>query len=299
MKHVFILNPVAGTEKTRKGIEERIKAAAQKLGASYEIYITKAADDATAYIASYDETVDARFYAIGGDGTLNEVVNGIFQRKGYSELGVIPCGTGNDFARVFPNKTALFDMEKQIQAKAVPTDAYRTDAGLCGINMVNIGIDAQTAADVHKVSRFIPGPMAYIVALVNRFVRKIGIEMEISVDDGEPFTEICALTSFGNGKACGGGFYTSPKAEINDGLLEITSVRKVTKLQFLKLVGGYKSGTYMEDPKYAPFVIYQRGKKVTLKTKEPTEMCIDGEVFKTDHITVEILPNAIPCAFPE
>ncbi|MBQ4091865.1 MAG: acylglycerol kinase family protein, partial [Firmicutes bacterium] len=139
MKHVFILNPVAGTEKTRKGIEERIKAAAQKLGAAYEIYITKAADDATAYITSYNETVDARFYAIGGDGTLNEVVNGILQRKGYSELGVIPCGTGNDFARVFPNKTALFDMEKQIQAKAVPTDAYRTDAGLCGINMVNIG----------------------------------------------------------------------------------------------------------------------------------------------------------------
>ena len=299
MKHIFILNPVAGTPKTRQGIREQIEAAAAELGADYEIYTTKAENDAKEYIAAYDPTADARFYAIGGDGTLNEAVNGVLAREGYSELGVIPCGTGNDFARVMPNKSALFDMKKQIAAKARPVDAYTTDQGICGINMVNIGIDAQTAADVHKVSRFIPGPMAYIVSLVNRFVRPIGIDMEISIDDQPPFRECCALTSFANGKACGGGFYTSPKAEINDGLLEITSVRKVTKLQFLKLVGGYKSGTYMEDPKYAPFVIYQRGKKVTLKTKEPTEMCIDGEVFKTDHITVEILPAAINFVIPQ
>ena len=299
MKHVFILNPVAGTEKIRRGLEEKIRSAAEKLNADYEIYTTKAPKDAVQYIANYDPAIEARFYAIGGDGTLNEVVNGILQRKGSSELGVIPCGTGNDFAKVLPDKSALFDMEKQIAAKAVPVDAYRTDAGLSGINMVNIGIDAQTAADVHKVSRFVPGPMAYIISLVNRFVRKIGIEMEITIDNDPPFTEVCALTSFANGKACGGGFYSSPKAEINDNLLEITSVRKVTKLQFLRLVGGYKSGSYMEDPKYKPFIIYKRGKKVTLKTKEPTEMCIDGEVFKTDHLTVEILPHAIHCALPE
>lgn len=299
MKHLFILNPVAGTEKTRKNIVEKIHAAAAKLHCDYEIYITKAPGDARRYIASYDPAVSVRFYAIGGDGTLNEAVNGILEREGRSELGIIPCGTGNDFARVFPKETPFFDPEKQILAEAAPADAYRTDTGLCGINMVNIGIDAQTAADVHKFSRFFPGSLAYIVSLINHFLRPIGMDMKISVDGEAPFSAKCALSSFANGKACGGGFYSSPKAEINDGLLEITTVRKVTKLQFLRLVGGYKSGTYLDDPQYAPFVCYRRGQKVTLETKTPTEICIDGEIVKTDHITVEILPAALLLAIPK
>ena len=89
MKHVFILNPVAGTEKIRRGLEEKIRSAAEKLNADYEIYTTKAPKDAVQYIANYDPAIEARFYAIGGDGTLNEVVNGILQRKGSSELGTV------------------------------------------------------------------------------------------------------------------------------------------------------------------------------------------------------------------
>lgn len=299
MKHIFILNPVAGTVKTRKSITEKIHTAAAKLSIEYEIYTTKAPGDARKYIAHYAPGIHTRFYAIGGDGTLNEAVNGILERKGHSELSIVPCGTGNDFARVFPKETPFFDMEKQILAEATPADAYRTDAGLCGINMVNIGIDAQTAADVHKFSRFFPGSMAYVVSLINRFLRPIGMDMEITVDDHAPFSASCALTSFANGKACGGGFYSSPKAKINDRLLEITTVRKITKRQFLRLVGGYKNGTYLDNPQYAPFVIYQRGKKVTMQTKTPTEICIDGEIIKTDHITVEILPAALNLAIPE
>lgn len=299
MKHIFILNPVAGTAKTRKSIAEKIHTAATRLSAEYEIYTTKAPGDARKYIAAYNPDTHVRFYAIGGDGTLNEAVNGILERKGHSELSIVPCGTGNDFARVFPKETPFFNMEKQILAEATPADAYRTDAGLCGINMVNIGIDAQTAANVHKFSRFFPGSMAYIVSLINRFIRPIGMDMEITVDNHAPFSTSCALTSFANGKACGGGFYSSPKAEINDGLLEITTVRKITKRQFLRLVGGYKSGTYLDNPQYAPFVIYQRGKKVSIRTKAPTEICIDGEIVKTNHITVEILPGALNLAIPK
>ncbi len=299
MKHVFLLNPIAGSQKFQRGLTEKIKAAAQKHHADFEIHKTTGVGDARDFTAAYDETVPARFYAIGGDGTLNETVNGILKRKGYSELAVIPCGTGNDFVRMFPNSADFFNLEKLITAAAHPIDAFSTDAGLCGINMINIGIDAQTAADVHKFSRFFPGSVAYIVSLMNRFVRKIGIEMEITVDNHPPFREIFSLTSFSNGKACGGGFIAAPKAKINDGLLEITSVRKVTKLQFLQLVKGYKEGTHVDDPKYAPFLVYYRGKKATMKSTFPTEVCIDGEIIKTDHITVEILPKALNFVIPE
>ena len=299
MKHVFLLNPIAGGGKFQAGLKEKIKKAAAKQGVEYEIHTTTGAGDARDFTAAYDEKVPARFYAIGGDGTLNETVNGILKRKGYSELAVIPCGTGNDFVRAFPNEAEFLNLEKLIAAKAQPIDAFSTDAGLCGINMINIGIDAQTAADVHRFSRFFPGSLAYIVSLINRFVRKIGIEMEVSVDGGTPLKDTFSLTSFANGKACGGGFIAAPKADVSDGLLEITSVRKVTKLQFLRLVKGYKNGTHVDDPKYAPFVVYSRGKKAELKCTAPTEICIDGEIIKTNHIIVEILPQAINFVIPQ
>lgn len=299
MKHIFLLNPIAGGGKCQSALKERIKEAAVKQGVDYEIHTTTGVGDAREFTTAYDETIPVRFYAIGGDGTLNETVNGILKRKGYSELAVIPCGTGNDFIRAFPNETAFLDPEKLIAAKAQPIDAFSTDAGICGINMVNIGIDAQTAAGVHQFSRFFPGSLAYIVSLINRFVHKIGIEMEITIDDQLPYREVFSLTSFGNGKTCGGGFKAAPKAKVNDGLLEITSVRKVTKLQFLQLVKGYKNGTHVDDPRYASFVIYSRGKKAELKCTVPTEICIDGEIIKTDRITVEILPQAINFVIPQ
>lgn len=299
MRHVFLLNPIAGTGKFQANFKEIIKETAQKHGVEFDIHITTGTNDARDFTAAYDETLPARFYAIGGDGTLNETLNGILKRKGYSELAVVPCGTGNDFVRAFDNTKDFLNIEKLMTTPARPIDAFATDAGICGINMVNIGIDAQTAAGVHQFSRFFPGSLAYIVSLINRFIRKIGIEMEVSVDGGAPRKEICSLTSFANGKACGGGFIAAPKADVSDGLLEITSVRKVTKLQFLQLVKGYKNGTHVDDPRYASFVIYSRGKKAELKCTVPTEICIDGEIIKTDRITVEILPQAINFVIPQ
>ena len=299
MKHIFLLNPIAGGGKCQSALKQRIKEAAAKQGVDYEIHTTTGVGDAREFTAAYDETIPARFYAIGGDGTLNETVNGILKRKGYSELAVIPCGTGNDFIRAFPNETAFLDPEKLIAAQARPIDAFSTDAGINGINMINIGIDAQTAADVHKFSRFFPGSLAYIVSLINRFIRKIGIEMEVSVDDAPPIKGNFSLTSFANGKTCGGGFYAAPKANVADGLLEITSVRKVTKLQFLQLVKGYKEGTHVDNPKYAPFLVCCRGRKASMKCASPPEICIDGVIIKTDHISVEILPQAVNFVIPE
>ena len=299
MKHVFLLNPVAGTGKFQQGLSDRIAAAAKKLGVEYEIHETTCYGDARDFTAAYEPGTEARFYAIGGDGTLNETVNGIFRRKGYSELALFPCGTGNDFIRVFPNKDLFFDIEKQITAKAHAIDAIGTDRGIYGINMINVGVDADTAAEVHRFSRFFPGTMAYVTSLLNRLRHKLGTVIELTVDEKPPFSEEFILSSVSNGKACGGGFFASPRADLTDGLLEITSVRTLKRRQFFTMVAGYKNGTYLDDPKYAPYIIYQRGKKVTLKTPEPMNICIDGEIFRSDHLTAEILPKAIPFVQPE
>lgn len=293
MKHVFLLNPVAGTKKFQKGLTDKIRKAAVRHDLDYEIHITTGPGDAREYTAGCHSRKDVRFYAIGGDGTLNETVNGILRRKCYSELALIPCGTGDDFVRVFPEKASYLDLDCQITAKATAVDVIGTDLGTYGINMVNIGIDAQTAADVHRFSRFFPGTPAYVISLVNRLMHKLGIKMKLTIDDRHVIEGNFILTAFANGKACGGGFFAAPKAEINDGLLEITAVKKLTRLQFISMVKGYKNGTHLDDPRYKDFIHYCRGKKVTLETPEPTKICIDGEIFETDTVTVELLPKAL------
>lgn len=293
MKHVFLLNPVAGTKKFQRGLAETIQKTAANHGLDYEIHITTGPGDARDYTAGCHSGEDVRFYAIGGDGTLNEAVNGILRREGYSELALIPCGTGDDFVRVFPKKAPYLDLDRQITTKATPIDVIGTDLGVYGINMVNIGIDAQTAADVHRFSHIFPGTLAYVISLINRLMHKLGIPMKLTIDGHHIIEGNFILTAFANGRACGGGFFASPKAEISDGLLEITAVKKLTRLQFVSMVKGYKDGTHLDDPRYKDFIHYCQGKKVTLETPAPTKICIDGEIFETNTVTAELLPKAL------
>ena len=298
--HVFISNPYAGKDRDRRALIRAIQAAATKLRLPYEFHYTQNERDAEAFVASYDCKKTARFYAIGGDGTLNDVANGILKRKGQSELALIPRGTGNDFARFFEDEDFFENLEKQMLAKAKPIDVIVTDAGLCGVNMINIGVDADTAAEVHRFDRYVPGPLAYIFALIDRvLLHPLGCAMEISIDDEEPLCGDFLLVSFANGAFCGGGFKAAPKAVLDDGLMEICVVKPVSRLTFVKVVGGYRNGTHLDDPRYQSILSYRRGKKIQVKTEKPIQVCIDGQIIKTTEIQAEILPQSIAFVTPQ
>lgn len=297
MYHVFLLNPIAGKGKFQQGLKERIKAVAEKANIDCLVHVTTDIGNAREFTQHFRPGEDARFYAIGGDGTLNEVVNGVLKRKGRGEIGIIPCGTGDDFIRVFPSKEPFLDIEKQISGKSIAVDAIHTDY-IDGINMCNIGMDAETAADVHRFSQYMPGSVAYSVSLINRLIHKLGINMSITIDDEINIEDRFMLVSVANGRACGGGFLAAPKAEIDDGLLEITAARPLSRLRFAALVKGYKAGTHIDDPNYSPYIVYYQGKKVHLSMERPTQFCIDGEIIEIKEITIELLPKALNFIVP-
>lgn len=298
MYHVFLLNPIAGNQKFQQGLKEKIDYYAKEAKIDYLIHVTTDIGNARQFTEHFRPGEDLRFYAIGGDGTINEVVNGVLQRTGYAEIGLFPCGTGDDFVRVFPEKESFLDIERQIRGKAKPIDAIRTSL-IDGINMCNVGMDAETAADVHRFSRFMPGSLAYTVSLFNRLIHKLGMNMRIVIDDEITIEGNFMLVSFANGVACGGGYHAAPKAQIDDGLLEITAARPLSRLRFAAMVNGYKAGTHIDDPEYAPYIIYYQGKKVHLTTEKPTQFCIDGEIIEVNDITIEILPKALNFVIPE
>ena len=118
MKHCFVLNPAAGKGKIAAELTKKIEAVCRAREVDFEVYLTMGVGDATDYVlrAAAERTEPIRFYACGGDGTLGETARGIMslENRDSVSLGLIPVGTGNDFARNFSNKENFFDIEAQL-----------------------------------------------------------------------------------------------------------------------------------------------------------------------------------------
>ncbi len=124
MKHLIIVNPKSGTQKSFKAFKKEIEKAFE--GLDFEIYETKAPKDATSYLKDYlsqSNKEEVRVYACGGDGTINEVVNGLI---GFSnvELAIYPVGTGNDFVKIYGGVSRFDSFEKLIKAKSTLIDIW-------------------------------------------------------------------------------------------------------------------------------------------------------------------------------
>ena len=160
MKHLFIINPKAGKEDSTQKLKEKIDVLAKKYALDHKIMLTKYAGHATELVHEYvSDGEEWRVYACGGDGTLNEVVNGVAEYSN-AAVTVFPCGTGNDFVKTFGNMTGRFySLEELILGEERELDLMCC-AGRYAINICSVGFDARAAHDVHKFSKW-PGVKPY------------------------------------------------------------------------------------------------------------------------------------------
>ncbi|NLY70146.1 MAG: YegS/Rv2252/BmrU family lipid kinase, partial [Clostridiales bacterium] len=232
MKHIFILNPVAGKARAHTLILPDILKEVKQAGVDYEIHRTINVGDASNYVAKKcKENRDKvlRFYAVGGDGTLNEVANGAIGHDN-AEIAFIPAGTGNDFARIFTNYKYFNDIKRQLKGTPKYIDLIKCNDNYV-VNMLNIGLDCDAAlkAAYFKNKTFLKGQLAYIAGVLTVFVANKGSELTITLEDGEIHTGEFTLVAVGNGAFCGGGFKGVPKAKPDDGLLDVRIIRKVSR----------------------------------------------------------------------
>jgi len=168
MRHLFIINPVAGGGNQSAELEGQIARAILKFDpdADFEIYVTKAPLDATRKIREEAEKYDElRVYACGGDGTLNECVSGAAERPNVS-VTHYPCGTGNDFIKAFgTEKQRFFSLEELLRGETRPIDVIRVEDRY-SINICSVGIDARIAGKVHNYSNLplVGGAAGYLVS---------------------------------------------------------------------------------------------------------------------------------------
>lgn len=298
MRHVFILNPAAGKSQGALALRPIIEAFFDEYPMDYCIYETDRPNHATELARQEVETEDTvRFYACGGDGTLLEVLNGIDGAEN-AEIVSVPCGSGNDFLRLFPNKELFSDIKALVMGTAKPMDAIRCN-GRLALNVCSMGIDADVADRMirYKHLPFVSGSMAYNLALVQTFLRPLGEELRVVMETPDGTVERTGSYMFAlaaNGQYYGGGYHGSPLSQPDDGMLDFVLISKISHLKMLSVLKKYKNGQHLD----LPFCETLRGSKMTVLSKAPACVTADGECFKTTVVNFELLPGAIRFVCP-
>ena len=211
MKHLFIINPAAGSRDRTAKYSEQIHTICHERDLDYEIKVSQAPGNCRELARAAAETGEEyRIYACGGDGTLNEVVSGV---AGYDNVAVtvFSGGSGNDFAKVFDDPDAFRDLEKLLDCKEVTFDLIRCNDDI-SLNICSVGLDARIGHDVANYKRIplLSGFRAYAVSAVVNVIRGIAEHYVVEINgeriDGDK-TLICAC----NGRFYGGGFNPVPR----------------------------------------------------------------------------------------
>jgi len=297
MLNVFIINPTAGKKDISLDLSQKIL----EVDKDAIIHITSEKLDATNFVRNFClNNVDKKikFFACGGDGTLHEVVNGVFGFDNAS-VGCFPCGSGNDFLKIYKNRD-FTNIKNLINGEEILIDLLAYNGNYC-VNVFNIGFDADVAYNMIKFKKkpFIGGPMAYNAAVVYSLLKKTKHKVKVFIDDKEFFKGEILLCAVSNGICYGGGYYCTPIARPDDGILDICLVKKVSRFTLLKLIKKYKKGQHINNPKFEKMIYYVKAKKIKFLCENETSFSVDGEVFQTKEIELNIVPRKIKFILPE
>ena len=286
-KYKLIANPAAGRGKANAAVLQVVELFKAK-GASFDLELTtaprQAAEIARKALKEFDVIV-----AVGGDGTVNEIVPGmLFSTK---PLGIIPSGSGNDFIKSLgiPN-----NIEKAVdivlKGGTRIIDAGKIN-GMYFANGVGIGFDAAVNRASYEMNHSKRGLWLYVCALVRTLGKYKPVPVRITINGGI-MEETPFLLTIGNGTTCGGGFKLTPHARVDDGLLDVTIVKPLGIPTLLWHLPKVFLGTIDKVTNYARLM---RTSRLSVASVHPVPVHVDGEVFPGDgkELEIEIVPGAL------
>jgi YegS/Rv2252/BmrU family lipid kinase len=250
--------------------------------------------------------------AVGGDGTVHEVVNGLLRASSEGEtiaLGVVPLGNGDDFAKMIPPQTTIggkvFDwhvaIEKITQGQTKLFDVGRMSGDQLRseqnnnpqyfMNGMDIGFGAQAALNFTKVPSFLTGTAAYLAAIMMTLIDYRIPKVSIQIDDQKAFEQSTTMTAITNGRCFGSGFWVCPDAQVDDGLLDVMVTQSIGRLKILRLIPKIMKGTHVNEPILRNY----RARRVVIKSRQPLVVEADGEIPypQTRHLEVQILDKKL------
>ena len=293
MKSRLIVNPVSGSDAAPdylQTINERLREAIGDM----DITMTVAAGDASASAAQAARDGYERLFVGGGDGTLNEVINGVASVEGglgQITFGLIPLGTGNDFA-------GALGIPEEVDAAISILLEDRTlevDVGMLNdrhfVNVSAGGFIAEVSSAVNPQLKTVAGKLAYLIGGAQVLMEYEHANLRLRVVENERVVERemgMEMFAVCNSRLVGDGRLIAPHAVINDGLLDVCIVEAMPMLDFVNLLSSVSGGTHVEDPR----VTYFHAREIDLHFDRTIKVNTDGEVLEAADCSYRILPRA-------
>lgn len=299
---VFVVNPASANGSTWRRWPEIAHRAAE-LGLSGESLLSERRGHAAELAQRAAEDGAALVVAVGGDGTVNEVVNGLLAVDGARpELAVIARGTGTDLVRHFRIPTKLDGAVRTARDGAArPLDAGRVsyrgwdgeEASAYFANAASAGMSGAVAQRANSSSKALGGRASFLYATLAVFARWHASEMDVEVDD-ERRSGLMYDAIVANCRYLGGGMAMTPDAVPDDGLLDVLLIGDITRRDLALTLPKVYRGTHLPHPKAEAL----RGRRVTVRSDTPVPVELDGEQPGTTPATFEVVPDALRLRVP-
>lgn len=293
---LVIVNPVAGGGRAHRlvpWLQERIAS----LGGG-RLVVTRRAGDAEELAAAARASGHDRAVAIGGDGTVQEIVNGLLTHDAPIELGVVPVGTGNDLARSLglpSRRDAAWAVATGEPTRAIDVALGHNGAGdrRWFASAGGIGFDAQVAAAMACRRGWQASRAGYLLTTLGELRRFDNRHVEVSID-GERFQRDVLLIAFANGAYYGGGMHICPGAQLDDGRLDVCVVGDISRLTALRQLPNLYRGTHLRHPAVTMYA----GAELRVEGDARTRIHLDGEPFGALPLVVTLRRGALRVAVP-
>ena len=284
MIHI-ICNPIAGNGRARK-IGEQIRGILQDKGIPFRMFWTEHPGHAAILAKEASEARVETVLSVGGDGTAFETAQGLIGSD--TALGLIPAGTGNDFAKALGSpKTPEAALEFVLSHPPRKTDAGEIN-GRMFINEIGTGFDVSVLDYAEKAKKYCHGLLPYLYGVIRTLFRFRSISVTYSIDGKPSVTQEAFVVAVANGGMIGGGIPIAPQARVDDGLFDLLIVGKVQKRDLIPRLAGLMRGKIMSFPE----TTFVRASAVVFSSPK-MRVNIDGEIVNEAQVIARILPNAL------
>jgi len=288
-KWVFIVNPVAGNGYGREIVPE-LKEQIEKYKIDAELVFTERSGHATLLAEEFLKKGFGYIIGVGGDGTFNEIARSLMNRKDVI-TGLIPAGTGNDFIQIpgFPNR-----FDEKDWGKFFRINVRDIDAGVCNgmifLNGMGLGFDAQVAAENYTRPGEVRkgGKHKYIWHIIKTLLFFREKRMSVMTSEGSHETD-CFINTIAIGRRFAGGFFLTPKAIADDGLLDVCMIKKLSLAERFRILLMVPKGTHITDRR----INYYQTPAISLEFTTEVPFHVDGELFFSKKFDVSIMPQAL------
>ena len=281
----IIVNPLGGKGKSLKALKAAEKIFAER-GVEYTVHNTEYAGHATELARELSRKPEAKILVFGGDGSFNEVLNGIENFENVT-LGIVPCGTGNDFVRASGHPTKVKEAIDLILKDNVGYIDYIDVGSRRCLNVAGAGMDVDVLLRYAAMKAF-RGKLKYYASLIDTLIHVKWHKLRLTID-GKTMDKSVFMIGVGNGTCIGGGMPICPDAKVDDGLLSVVIVNEMKKSRIPVELPGFLSGKHVKKD----YTEVYSAKEVTVEVLDDGKIELDGEVIDDKILECKVVHNVL------